>query len=256
MRLFTIAIFAAVLESSCAQPSAARGPQTAPVAATTPNPDASAFRRLAAGSPREAVIEFRAVLASGIDPHYLDYNDALRGVFLADLYAKNDRAAARDLAVAIAQAGGAPKGDGAATRGRWNDAWANYLRDAEPAGVPCADATVAQGIRSVLGRRLSEARAVWHEKPRYAGNCAIAIDPAVFANGDDTKSALIGLSYVQERRWRDAEPALIAGVRASRATSGYTKLFAGNVIAMQLLFTYRARFIRGEGKYRWPEYDM
>jgi hypothetical protein len=72
------------------------------------------------------------------------------------------------------------------------------------------------------------------------------------ANGSDTKTALTGVSYLQQDRWRQAETTLIAGVLASRTTSGYTKLFAGNVIAMQMLFAYRAHFERGQGHYHWP----
>jgi len=252
-RALMIAVLAVFIGSGCAQSSPARGRESAPVSGASGSATASAFRRLASGSPREAATEFRAVLASGADPHYAAYNDALRGVFLADLYAKNDRAANADLTAAIAQAGGVPSGDRAAARGRWNEAWRGYLRDAESAGAPCTDATVAQGIRFALAGRLAEARAAWAEADRYVGNCAIPIDPYLLPNGDDTKSALTGLSFVQQRDWQDAQAALITGVRMQRATSGYTKLFPGNIVAMHLLFAYRAHFARGEAKYRWRE---
>jgi len=215
---------------------------------------ASAFVQLASGSPKQAAARFRAVLATGTDPHYPLDNDALRGVFLADLYARNDRAAAADLAAAVARAEGAPPGGGAAARGRWKEAWSDFLRDAEPLGAPCSDATVAEGIRLAMAGHLLDARSAWRERERDAGACNVAFDPFLFANGSDTKSALTGVSYLQQGRWREAEGALIAGVLGSRTTSGYTKLFAGNVIAMHMLLAYRAHIGRGQGRYRWPEH--
>jgi hypothetical protein len=212
----------------------------------------NAFIQLTSGSPKQAAARFRAVLASGTDPHYLLYNDALRGVFLADLYARDDRAAATDLAAAVTRAGGAPAGRSAAVRGIWKEAWLDFLHDAEPPEAPCSDATVAEGIQLAMAGHLSEARSAWRQRERDAGACNVAYDPLLFANGSDMKSALTGVSYLQQDRWREAETTLIAGVLASRTTSGYTKLFAGNVIAMQMLFAYRAHFERGQGHYHWP----
>jgi hypothetical protein len=247
---------ALALGASCAAP--APEPRAIParqfvIAKFNRDPLERSYLQIADGLPNQAIRRFRAVLASDTDPHYLPYNNALRGAFLADLYAKNDRGAAADVSASIVQAGVAPAGDAAAARGRWKDAWSGYLRDSVPADSACTDATVAQGIRLARAGRYTEARSAWHQPIRDVGTCDVAVDLFRFANGTDTKSALIGLSYLEQGRWRQAEAALITAVMYNRTTSGYTKLFPGNIIAMEMLFAFRAHFARGEGRYRWPD---
>lgn len=213
----------------------------------------NAFVQIASGNPVPAEATFRRALNRGADPHYPLYNDALRGAFLANLYAKDDRSAATTLSMATVHAGSGAVGSHFAVHGQWQRAWAGYLRDAKAAGSRCTDATVETGLERAVAGDLPAARSAWLGEWVDIGDCNVPIDPFLFGNGGDTKNALIGISYLQESRWTQAEAELLSAVLFYRATSGYTSLFPGNIMAMQMLFAYRERFKRGPGRYAWPQ---
>lgn len=239
--------------SAHGRPAAVPSPQPAAVAAAARSAAAAAmraarqktaFQLLRYGRPREARRLFErdaAYHAEGI--HTFGYTRLLEGLFLSDLYAKDDAAAAKDLARAVAYVGREPAGDEAIFRGDDAAAWRAYAAASLHQPGYEMDPVVAAGARDAGAGNLTGALATWSGVAGGAGG----------SYGADLQYALVGIADARLERWRDAERAWLLGAVIGRPASvDRSTLWDGNLTSLAMLYHYRSHLQRGENAYRWP----
>ncbi len=141
--------------------------------------------------------------------HSYGYTSLLKGRLLSDLYAKDDAAAAKDLARVIAYVGREPAGDALIFTDDVRAAWRAYVDESLHQPSYDADPVIATGAKQALAGNVAAALAIWSE-PATGGGASY---------GADLQYALIGIADARMNRWRGAEQAWLLGALSSRAAS-------------------------------------
>jgi hypothetical protein len=204
----------------------------------------TAYRLIWHGQPQEArkLFEQDAAYYAG-SSHTFGYVRLLKGLFLSDLYAKNDAAAGKDLARVIAYVGREPAGDALIFRGDQVAAWGAYASESMHQPGYEMDSVVADGATEAIAGNLKGALSTWSG----------AAGGAWSSWGGDLQYALVGIAQAQTKHWRRAEQAWILGAVISRPASvDWATIWDGNVTSLAMLFHFRAHLERGENAYQWP----
>jgi hypothetical protein len=199
-----------------------------------------AWMRLAAGKPTEAYRLFkRELLRWAPDgPSSMGYVDCERGMMIAAIFARDDEDALQAWRKILGKMP-EPPGDALVYAGRWNDAFQAYQNATHdnalinPTSGP--DPVVASGIRQALIGNLRGAIREWSMPANTIGPYDLT----------DVQEALTGIAWARLGNWKNAQTAWLKAARYRRNIPQMAEFETGNVIALSMLYHFRAKLAHG-----------
>jgi hypothetical protein len=189
-------------------------------------------------NPRDAMHIFAAELHiwAAFSRQSVGYIDADRGSLIAAVLAGDDASAEAAWQRIQGETHGVvaepePSGDVQA----WNTDWAGAFRAYRDLANFGADDCLRQtnrGLDEAISGHLSQARETW----AYPQSCLGPHDVT------DVDLALTGDTFAAERRWMKARSTWIEAARRGRVVPQIDMLYAGNVMALSMLYHFRHRF--------------
>jgi tetratricopeptide (TPR) repeat protein len=201
----------------------------------------NAWRLLAKGEATAAMRQFEQAMNYWRQHQSVGrgYADAQRGLVIAALLAKDDAGANRALneihgSVAMS------RGSALIFAGRWNDGYAAF-RD-ETAHEPLmdgADPLIASGVEAARSGDRRKAIQIWSKPPDGSGGSYL----------HDIQQSLIGIAFAQLGEWDRAVDAWLEASSMGRPVPEWEGLETGNIIALDMLYHFRDRYVRGDHTY-------
>lgn len=168
------------------------------------------------------------------------YGDAERGTLIAALFARDDERAERELQLIRNESGGEALGTKLLFAGRSSEALIAY-RDhtAQESTAEGVDQIVAAGVDAALAGNLHQAIVMWSGPPSSSGSGYL----------EDEQTALVGIAHAERREWDAAVDEWIEASRMGRPVPDWEGLEYGNIIALEMLYHFRADYQRGDFAY-------